>query len=71
MNEAEGRFVSCWVDYTVSKGKLSFVQWVFSSVKDLLQTALNIYESASNYLKIRRLLRNDVGVKRCFGRIIL
>lgn len=36
MNEAEGRFVSRWVDYTVSKGKLSFVQWVFSSVKDLL-----------------------------------
>lgn len=71
MNEAEGRFVSCWVDYIISKGKLSFVQWVFSSVKELLQTALNIYESASNYLKIRRLLRNDVGVKRCFGRIIL
>lgn len=71
MNEAEGRFVSCWVDYIIRKGKLSFVQWVFSSVKELLQTALNIYESASNYLKIRRLLRNDVGVKRCFGRIIL
>lgn len=36
MNEAEGRFVSCWVDYIISKGKLSFVQWVFSSVKELL-----------------------------------
>lgn len=42
---------------------MGFAQWVFSSVKELLQTALNIYESASNYLKSCRLFRNDVGVK--------